>query len=281
MRLYLLPISTRRTLIYCQRLNEASHLQPGIAGWPDKLTQKAATKWAEWEKKEKGWQRKLTDYGNKALQNIPYEEWGLKSIPPLSAKRKQDALEGKGTVDVVFPDIVIRRSEVLSTLQTLATERMAFHRSRLIYSIIGMPITIPVMIIPVIPNIPFFYLLFRAWSHWRALSGSRHIQFLLKKNLINPIDSKILNEIYAEPVRRNDAWIKTSKETDDMMLLTKTTSREIANQLAVPELAVELERAVWQVWTALEKKRETDARENSSGDEAGEKIDPGEKNTKR
>lgn len=146
MRLYLLPISTRRTLIYCQRLNVATTKQGGIA---DRITQKAAKVWADWEKKEKGWQKKVTEFGNKALQKIPYEEWALKSIPPLSSRREKEEVAGKETIDIVFPKSIVPQSEVLSLVRKLATERTGLHKSRLIYSIIGMPITIPCMLVPV------------------------------------------------------------------------------------------------------------------------------------
>lgn len=85
MRLFLLPISTRRALVYCQRppssaAEASSFLEKGRA--------RAANLWASWEKKESGWQRKVVEYGNQALKRIPYEEWGLKSIPALSTRRK-------------------------------------------------------------------------------------------------------------------------------------------------------------------------------------------------
>lgn len=145
MRLILLPISTRRTLIYCQKLNVATNSQAGLV---NKITQKAAKTWADWENKEKGWQKKVTEYGNKALQKIPYEEWSLKSIPPLSAKRKQEKLGERKVIDVMFPGTVFGKTEMTSVLEKLATERTGLHKSRLIYSIIGMPISAPFMLVP-------------------------------------------------------------------------------------------------------------------------------------
>lgn len=146
MRLYLLPISTRRTLIYCQRLNVTTTSQQGLL---DKGTDRAAKLWASWEKKESGWQRKVVDYGNQALKRIPYEEWGLKSIPPLSARRKEEELSGKGTVEVQFPGSILPEDKVLDVLRTLGTERQSLHKQRMIYCFIGMPITAPIAILPV------------------------------------------------------------------------------------------------------------------------------------
>jgi hypothetical protein len=145
MRLFLLPISTRRTLIYCQRINVTVSEQQTLI---DKVTGRAAKLWASWEKKDSGWQKKVVELGNKALKRIPYEEWGLKSIPPLSARRKEDELSGKDEVSVYFPPSLISKQNVAEVLRILGTEREALHKLRLIYSIIGMPITAPMALIP-------------------------------------------------------------------------------------------------------------------------------------
>jgi hypothetical protein len=145
MRLYLIPISTRRTLLYCQRLNVTTTSQQG---WLEKGTTKAAKLWATWENKESGWQKKVVEYGNYALKRIPYEEWGLKSVPPLSARRKEKDLTGKEKVEVRFPSCLIPEAEVLDVLRTLATARQSLHQKRMIYCFIGMPLTAPLAIIP-------------------------------------------------------------------------------------------------------------------------------------
>ena len=55
MRLFLLPISTRRTLIYCERV--APSLAPGATKPPiaDRIINKSSEVWTGWEKAEKGW----------------------------------------------------------------------------------------------------------------------------------------------------------------------------------------------------------------------------------
>jgi len=146
MRLLLLPISTRRTLIYCQRRNVITAEQNG---WLDKKSKKAAEMWAGWEKKESGWQRKVVDYGNEALKRIPFEEWGLKSIPPLSARRKEEEISGKDSVEVAFPPSIIPEGQVRDVLKSLSTEREGLHKKRLVWSIIGMPIVAPFALVPV------------------------------------------------------------------------------------------------------------------------------------
>jgi hypothetical protein len=102
----------------------------------------------KWEESEGGWKRKVVKYGNKIFERIPFEEWGLKSIPPLSARRKADEMQGREKVEVIYPDNVIEKGIVADVLRKLATERQTLHRKRMWWSIIGMPFTLPVGLIP-------------------------------------------------------------------------------------------------------------------------------------
>lgn len=147
MRLFLIPVSTRRTLLYAQRLNVEASKQN--QGWADKIQTKAAQTWAGWEQKDSGWQKTIVIYGNQALRRIPYEEWGLKSVPPLSTKRQDDELKGTDKVEVLYPKTLIPASKVTDVLNNLSTERAALHRQKLIWCFIGMPISAPFALVPV------------------------------------------------------------------------------------------------------------------------------------
>lgn len=146
MRVFLLPISTRRTLLYAHRLNTEAIKQD--QGYMDKLQVKGASIWAGWEKKDSGWQKTLVQYGNKALRRVPYEEWGLKSVPPLSTKRMDDELKGSDKVEVFYPKALIPPSKVEDVLQQLSTERAGLHRRRLLWCLVGMPISAPFAAVP-------------------------------------------------------------------------------------------------------------------------------------
>lgn len=263
----------------------------------DKIQTKAAQTWAGWEKKESGWQNTIVKYGNQALRKIPYEEWGLKSVPPLSTKRADDELKGSDKVEVLYPPSLISQSNINNMLQKLSTEREGLHRKRLIWCLIGMPISAPFAAVPMyglhlvfkirliviviivinanqvllrIPNIPFFYLAYRAWSHWRALAGGKHIQFLLKNQLLIHKPSPILDEVYSkqrpplpstpnsttspgEPKNTNPNMPKDAQPTGEMMLLDQLHGKKMTQALELPQLEVELERAIWQVEQAIQK----------------------------
>ncbi|AEO70903.1 6d039c00-d81d-4c1c-b538-96436a3ecb22 [Thermothielavioides terrestris] len=288
MRLYLLPISTRRTLLYCQKLNAPANEKQT---WSDWIQSKAARTWSGWEKKERGWQKSVVSYGNQILRRIPYEEWGLKSVPPLSQRRRQVELKGTEKVEVVYPKSLMQMDRVPKILETLATEREPLHKRRLLWCLVGMPLTLPIALIPLVPNLPFFYLAYRAWSHWRALSGGKHVQFLLSNNLLALTPSPVVDKVYAEqkeplpsaPEPTTDSSGEALNYLDpgsangshppdgETMLLSQAKGKEMTQALDLPQLEVELERAIWQVETAIKKRNAEvaakESQEHTSDDE--------------
>jgi hypothetical protein len=192
MRLFLLPISTRRTLIYCERTKQvlAPGQKPPIL---DRAITKANETWVSFEKAESGWKKQLTTYGNKVLRRIPFEEWGLKTLPPLSQKIRDK--QPKAPVEVLFPGLFLKEQNVPEVLRLLATERQALHQKRMIWSLIGAPLTLPFAAIPIIPNIPGFYLLFRGYSHFRG-TRYRHISCVL---YTNASDSTLRRQTFRVP----------------------------------------------------------------------------------
>ena len=151
MRLFLLPISTRRTLIYCERVEPqlSAESKPPLL---DRITQRVSKTWADWEKsEEKGlnaWKKTVTRYGNAAFKRIPYEEWGLKSVPPLSKKRQALIEKAQSKTEVLFPGSFLKEQKVADVMKKLALERQPLHRQRMIWSAIGAPLTLPFALVP-------------------------------------------------------------------------------------------------------------------------------------
>ncbi len=160
MRLFLLPISTRRTLIYCERV---SHTLPAGQKPPitDRIINKASTTWAGWEQAEKGWQKQLTTQGNRLLKRISYEEWGLKSIPPATKNRLEEIDNGGTQFECLFPgrffgggkgDGGMQKGQIArakEVLERIAKDRQGLHRKRMWNSIFWMPVAAPFALVPV------------------------------------------------------------------------------------------------------------------------------------
>jgi hypothetical protein len=149
MRLFLLPVSTKRTLIYCERVPDtilASGAKPPLS---ERIIDRASKQWMTWEKAEKGWQKQLTVYGNKLFRRLPFEEWGLKSIPPATKQRLEDVDQGRMKFECVFPSKFVKEGRVSEILKKLATERQALHNQRMWTCIALMPVSAPFTLVPV------------------------------------------------------------------------------------------------------------------------------------
>jgi hypothetical protein len=146
MRLFLIPISTRRALIYARPLRRDIPKELSLF---DRVTTKAAQTWAQWEEAENGWKKHLVTWGNKVQQRIPFEEWGLKSIPSLTSQRRINEEHGNKKIELLYPGNSVRLDKIPAILHTIATERQEFHRKKMWWSFGIAPITAPLGLIPV------------------------------------------------------------------------------------------------------------------------------------
>lgn len=169
MRIFLLPLTTRQALVYCQRAKPVQGAKRTIA---ERINAKTTETWAKWEKAEKGWQKQVVTYGNRALQRIPYQEWSLKSFPPVTGDIGAEHIVENKKFEVLYPGNVMDSQDVPKVLARLARDRKSLHFNRFWGSLVAMPFTLPFALIPIIPNLPFFYVAYRAWSHWRGQLSS-------------------------------------------------------------------------------------------------------------
>lgn len=251
MRFILVPLSMKETMVYCQRTN----LLPLASTKPrldDRLAQRATKTWNTWTKSEKNWQRKIVSWANSAMEKISYEEWSLKTIPAKNAflrrtseKKEHVSIEEVekhqiDTEDIVveYPAKMLTTSQVTERLRSLAEKGKSHHNKFFWLSAIGAPLTLPVAALPVIPNLPGFYLLFRAWSHWKALEGAKHLSFLVNGDHLRFQDNMRLNQLCDTD--------KSEKGKEDF-ILTDQEIDQLSEDLEAAEMAPELHRAIKQV----------------------------------
>ncbi|KIW96143.1 uncharacterized protein Z519_03210 [Cladophialophora bantiana CBS 173.52] len=251
MRIFLLPLTTRQALVFCQRGVQKPKTNPTIV---DRLTAKAAETWAKWEAADRGWRKTVVYYGNQGLQRIPYQEWGLKSFPPSNPKLQAEQIAQGKKFDVIYPGNVMHKDDVPKVLARLARERKQLHWNRFIGSMVAMPICIPFALVPVIPNFPFFYAAYRCWSHWRALKGSDHLDFIVDNRLFRPISPPEIEDLYEQvaPDAPDFTFITRSQVLDgsappEQIILPADSHNLVAKITGVPELSGEVERAIWQI----------------------------------
>jgi hypothetical protein len=82
---------------------------------------------------------------------------------------------------------------------------------------------------------------------WLALSGSKHLEFLLDNNLTKLSPSSTLDELYSAGIPHKS----DQRQRKEVVLLQQWNVRLVAQALEVPELHPELERALRQVEKSL------------------------------
>ncbi|KIK26746.1 hypothetical protein PISMIDRAFT_8770 [Pisolithus microcarpus 441] len=223
----------------------------------NKLTTMAADAWANFGKAPEGsWKARvpsllgrllcelrLYQHGERLVDRIDFEELALKGVDPSLAPsfRNRNAVAGlsrsnqKGeqrppVIPLIYPPSVYSslptpRSDEsvhpsLSHLRVLLDSRGPRHRRGFYCWMLAAPLTFPLTIIPVIPNIPFFFCAWRSWSHYRGLhtrstcwvnaadaetapctpltayKSSQYLSFLIDQGFVHPEPSRALDDVY-------------------------------------------------------------------------------------
>ncbi|KIK91595.1 hypothetical protein PAXRUDRAFT_830705 [Paxillus rubicundulus Ve08.2h10] len=187
-----------------------------------RLATKAADIWANFGKAPEGsWKLHTYEYGERMVDRIDFEELALKGVDPslgpvvtrqnLTTRQVEDIPQDSilastlSKVPLIYPPSIYPASLATSSkmhsslahLRTLLSNREPRHRRGFYMWMLIAPLTIPFMLIPIIPNLPFFFCAWRSWSHYKAYRSSQYLSSLLDHGLIVPTPSPELDKLYA------------------------------------------------------------------------------------
>ncbi|GAA5997600.1 Mrx19p [Rhodotorula paludigena] len=240
----------------------ADDSQPKTRQYLNRAIGKAADLWAGLGKADGGWKRKTYDLGERMMDRIEYEEWALKAIDPalapklLSSRSSSSDLPSKPAqggqpekeVELLYPPSLLQDEQALvAALKEQLDHREPHHRSAMWRCLLLSPLTWPFAIIPIVPNLPLFYVLWRAWSHFRAWKASQYLSSLIGSPSLRLLPSKELDEIYS------------AASSSDLLLSLDRVPRLVKRFGMDTEEQKELERAVGQSEARL--KQATEARQ--------------------
>ncbi|ESW07349.1 hypothetical protein PHAVU_010G122300 [Phaseolus vulgaris] len=147
--------------------------------------------------------------------------WLLSRVHPSEIFLKSISKEIT-SVEVVFPSS-LNAQLVRRRLRDIALRGSIVHRKYFYGSISLIPLTSALSILP-LPNVPFFWILFRAYSHWRAMQGGENLLELVsnssktsqthKKNKTEPTDS---NDQSHPNSHEQNCVLRPSKELDHLI----------------------------------------------------------------
>lgn len=160
--------------------------------------------------------------------HISYDEYeklkvnGQSRTPPASITTSKDSLALSPAAHIIEPISVYYPSSILSSDQSFAAMRALslhgrqIHLRNLIGCILFLPLTMPVALLPVIPNVPGFYLIYRAWCNFRAWEGAKHLDYLtedvIKVHEVSKEDAANTSQV---EISQENKETKTSETVDD------------------------------------------------------------------
>lgn len=231
MYFYALPLTTRKTFIHC-KYND-SIFPNGKKTLENKIIDKATSMWKSFASSDSSVNKKVVVWINKILSNIPWFETCLMSIPSqkfITRRLKQDNEElGKEgekvnaeveehskseylTHDEIqekqihsrdlemfsyyYPNKLTNIEVMLDTFRPEFKSQYDLHKKGIVKDLLMMPLTIPFALIPLLPNIPGFYLLYRIYCHIKVIASLKYLIVLLKDGHLNYEAVDPLTEIY-------------------------------------------------------------------------------------
>jgi len=178
---------------------QMTHKHVRTSGLVDWATGKAATLWANFGQAAEGnWKHTIHKYGERLVDRIDFEELALKTVDPSlgpdipqpqsahQAGEKGSEIQPLPSVPLVHPTKALPGAVAIGNLRTLLKDRVPKHRRRFLGWMVIAPLTIPFMLVPVIPNLPFFFCAWRSWSHFRAYRGARYLEDLVESGCVVP-----------------------------------------------------------------------------------------------
>ncbi|ODV86428.1 hypothetical protein CANARDRAFT_191502, partial [[Candida] arabinofermentans NRRL YB-2248] len=299
--IYLLaiPITTKKSFIYCKY---TSSTLPGKSeSYDTKIIRWAETQWIKFTKSEISINVKIVSFINKLLDTIPWYETCFRSIPSqnkiarfLKKNNNDNNKESTTLIDtshkithqdlqssnltindlhpipLYYPAKLTTSTYLFKELKDAVDHGKATHTKNLAITSILLPLSLPIALVPVIPNVPGFYLAYRAYCHLTALNGVKHLRYLLggdgdggESHLDlrclkdeNNITQQYLSTTNNEIKKTIELFMKeneSSIEHDEKLLLDESNIGNVCEAMHVPELKGSLTTAVMQELKKMNK----------------------------
>lgn len=284
-----IPITTHRSYIFCNHkltFLDSSQKVPLYVRAEAKITGLARKGWDKLKASNVTINKKVVVLANKLLNTIPYDESCLQSFPAKKVMVREineehlkempktlvtgDMSEKNVSVDQLkpIPFYHPRFQEALAILSQMHKCRdlySSYHRKWAIWCAIGVPISLPLALIPVMPNVPGFYLAYRLYCHVKALMGVKNMGYLLETEGDQSLDPTPADTTHLSfqacpkldvPYLADATFAKVKAEDNsenEQVLLTHDTVDRIVDHSGLEQLRDDLHKALNQELARLEK----------------------------
>ncbi|AGO11870.1 AaceriADR104Cp [[Ashbya] aceris (nom. inval.)] len=276
LKIVAVPVTTRRCFFYFKHTDDYLDRGSRLVRCEQRVTRRVARTWAKMESSQNVVTVRVVAWVNVLLAQVPWMERSLASFPSESYILKRVHAQGKEETEkrltmrevkeresevaakpilVYFPRSVISEIVLNDELMRLVREGKQTHMRYLLYCLLALPLTIPIALVPLVPNIPGFYLAYRAYCNFKAYSGARHLESMMQGD-IQPLRFADLQE-YSTFMAANVA--PATPGEPERMLLDQALLPRILDNLQIHELRRHLETAMRQEGMRLEEQAQRKA----------------------
>ncbi|KAJ8501995.1 hypothetical protein ONZ45_g11947 [Pleurotus djamor] len=214
-------------------------------GWVRWASGKAANIWDGFGKAREGsWKLKVYRTGERLVDRIEFEELALKGIDPSFGPsirhpdfggHSRDDIKSKPTLKIplLYPPSMRSPDATLSYLLSMVQHRVPKHRKGFYTWMLLAPFTAPFMLIPIIPNLPFFYCAWRSWHHYRAYRASQYVQALIENGHMHPEPSPVLDKLYENS--KSSTTTEKVDSSESPLLLTRDVVPRLLEELTLKQ----------------------------------------------
>lgn len=237
MYIYAIPLTTKKTFIYCKHTNEI--FNDGKEPIESKVTSRFITLWNKFRNSPMKVNKSISGFIEEKLDQIPFMENSLLSIPSQKNMRRLNIdtneympdAEAQGLpseqldhFNFYYPNKITTPMKILEDLKPGIKGEYEMHKKLLVRDILLMPLTIPFILIPLIPNVPGFYLLYRIYCHMKVMASVKHFILLMKGGHMDMIKVEGINELYLktkdEDIRMNvSKWLESEGNAEEEVIL--------------------------------------------------------------
>ncbi|CUM64367.1 uncharacterized protein PRCAT00001969001 [Priceomyces carsonii] len=293
-----LPITSNKSYIHCNHrpsILPKSQLKafPLVTKLENKISGLVLKGWNKMNNSKFRVNVKLTDWVKMLLNTIQYEEGCLRSFPSKNSMIREvnheflneKKLSSPSLVQTQISSLKIPESQlkpiplfypefqdpmtILKQLRYLRDTSYSKHFKQAIICAVGLPLTLPLALIPILPNVPGFYVAYRLYCNIKAIYGSKHLGYLLDDTDHRPKEnsssekkpasdtdhitftaSPILDKIYRT---YGPAEIVTSNDKKERIVINTDIIDALGTELPLAHLKADLLKALRQETARLEK----------------------------
>lgn len=246
------PVTKNKTFLYFKYTDTLINNTSPLVKYEAKAVNLASKGWKKLEDSEKSYNKKIVGYITKFLQRIPWTEDSLRSIPSSTSLLRQlrnhessehklinpleiDTLTDHDVIEIpiFYPSSIVSNEVLQNEIQNISSNGIAYHRKQMLLTGLAVPLSLPLALVPVIPNIPGFYFAYRTYCNLKAYLGGQHLQELIEQDHL----------LYKESTKLDDVYKSAS---DGFLYLNETLIDKIVEAYDIEQIRTALTKALKQ-----------------------------------